>query len=172
MTHNNEHSQSVETQSLSDRLPTEGSSVLAVFGGQLVEASVYSYSPDKTKVTFITEDGRTKETSVKAVSAEIQEIMQADRPTRMARERGERALDAVGVREPAPDTDNEDSSKYADLLNPDFDDDDNFSVEAAAVRTPETEEEKGLRQLREHHQKVAQNAQIQTGADFYRAGHK
>ena len=165
----NEHPQSAEIQSLSDRLPTEGASVLAVFDGKLVEARVYSYNADRTSVTFVTDDGRTKETSVKAVSAEIQEIMEADRPARMARERAELALDAVGVQEPIPDIDSEDDSgKYGYLLDPDFDD---FSVEAAAVRTPETEDEKRLRELRESHQKVAQNAQIQTGADFYRAGH-
>ena len=161
--------QSAEVIVPSERLPEEGASVLAVFGKKLVEAKVFSYSPDKTKVTFINEAGDTKETSVQAVSPEVQALMEADRPTRMARERGDIALDSVGVIEPAPELAEVKGGNYDDLLDPDYD---NFSVEKAAVRPVETEDERNLRELRTHHQKVAKDAEIQTGADFYRAGHK
>lgn len=156
-------------------LPLRGDTVHGLFDGKIENATVGDHSIDANgqKMVLLTsqETGNSKEVDIRALSPEIQARMEADKPLRNAKF-GEKTLDTLGVNEPiTPEVStevNEETDKYGALLRGETE----GSVEAAAVRPVETPEEKGLRELREYHQKVAQNGQIQNAADNFRDGHK
>lgn len=156
-------------------LPLRGDTVHGLFGGRIESAKVGDHRIDTngdTKIELTSEEtGESTWAHIKALSPEVQSMMEADKGTRNAK-MGEKTLDVVDVHE--PDTAEavteiaEDTGKYDSLVRGEVE----GSVEEAAVRPVETADEKSLREWRERDSRDAQAAQIKTAADFYRAGHK